>query len=333
MNNSQKNELIMNKRAKTCLERSEIAVILALIPEYAAFKEALDANILTLETLQDMQFSLRKSLFANKILWREKITPPSLTIAAALVALGSKLEDTAILEEATFTASYFRNMSFAAVAAKGQILCNLGNANETGLAIYNITPAFLVTYQKTIDSYKAAIEASDSAMDQQKRITSDINLAFKATGESIFRIAIIFETLKGTQPAAYEMFRNAIRVNNAPVYSLSATGYVFDEETGLPIKKCRLKVTAVQLLQDPPGVEGEPLMNGKSTTIASSELTKTVKLTSSLGGFRYKNLPNGTYEVTAFRSGYNNLPVTFHVNNGDCAEVNFRMQKSKQEAA
>lgn len=333
MNNSQKNELIMNKRAKTCLERSEIATILALIPEYAAFKAALDANILTLESLQDMQFSLRKGLFANKILWREKITPPSLTLAAALVALGSKLEDTAILEEATFTASFLRNMSYAAVAAKGQILCDLGTANETGLAIYNITPAFLVSYQKTIDSFKAAIEASNSGMDEQKRITRDINLGLKATAEALFRIAIIFETLKDTQPASYEMFRNAIRVYTAPVFTLSATGYVLDDETGLPIKKCRLKVTSVELLQEPPGVGGEPVMNGKSTTSVSSELTKTVKLTSALGGFRYKNLANGTYEVTAFRSGYTDLPVTFHVNNGECAEVYFRMQKTKQTAA
>ena len=333
MNAIQKNRLSRNQRVINCLEREEISALLASVPEYVELKAALDQHTSRIEMLQTQQFSFRRIVYARQLQMRDKTIPVCLTLATALFALGTRTEDTMLLEAATVNDSGLKALPFFLLASKALNLTSLATTFKTELQVYFLTEDAIESARLTAENFAAAVEAANAAMDEQKQMTAGIIVLLKETDGIVKRIALVVNTLKVLQPRCCELFEIACRVVHAARTTLSASGYVLDDTTGDSIAKCRMKITSVKLLGEPTRYGEKPGIAAKKLPTTTAELTKTIKLSSVNGAFRYKNLPDGTYEVTAFRSGYANQTVLFHVNAGDCAEVIIRLQKSEQAAA
>lgn len=322
-----------DQAVQACVGRPDIAPLLGAVSEYPDLKMSLDAKIDRLQVLKTRQFANLRTQNAEVKIWRTRITPFSLQLSSALVALGTKLEDPSILDEATFSASKLKRLNDPNFVEKTQKLLSLGTTHIAALANYQITPEFLEKYETMCDNLKGAFTALVEAKVEQKQITEEIETTLKEIDTLLLRIAIIVDTFKETQPVIYGLFRAAYHVPNAPGSTLSASGYVFDAETGVGIAKCRLKITGFQPLEDPPDASGEKGMMKKSSTPSYTDMMKSVKYTSPNAAFRYKNLPAGTYELTAYLAGYSEVRVTFYVNTGLSAEVFIRLQKVATEAA
>lgn len=333
MTNDQENRMNRDLDVQTCVGRADIALVLGAITEYPGLKALLDAKNERLRGLKLRQFSNLRTQNAELKLWRVRITPVNLQLSAALIALGTNLEDPSILDEAKLTEASLNKLSNPNFVEKTQKLFSLCGTHSAALANYQITPAFLENYETMVDNLKSAFAAMVEAKAEQKQITEEIETLLKEVDNVVLRIAILFETLKETQPVFYGIFQAAYHVPDAPGSPFSAIGYAIDAETGLGIARCRLRITSFQPLENPPDPSGEKGVPMKNPTPSYTDLMKSVKYTSPNAAFRYRNLPAGTYELTAYMAGYADVKLTFYVNTGKSTEVIIRLQKAATAAA
>lgn len=332
MKASQKNRQTRDLNVKSCIEKPDIAPVLDEIPEYPALKTRLDDDIIKLETLQLKQFTILRGLNAARTSWRRKTILACLQLSSRLVALGTQTEDEALLAAARVTMTSLTRLRHLDLVAKSQGLVDLGIIHLPELLIYRITPEIMTEMANTCSSFREAVVAAEAGRVAQKQVTNDILQTLKSIDVILDRIALLVETLKEEEPLFYELFRMAFRVVHTGGSVLSASGYVVDGDTREGIHKCQIKITHYQPLQEP-AIEGGLIKGGITPKVLNAYTDMPVKLTSPNGGFRFKNLADGTYELAAFRSGYNEERVLFYVNNGECAEVIIRMRKLGTEAA
>jgi hypothetical protein len=332
MTNEQENRFYRDLAIRACIGRPDIALILGAITEYPALETSLEAKTERLQVLKDTQFANLRTKNADVFIWRTRITPFSLQLSAALIALGTKLEDPTILDEAKCSEATLKRLSNSKLVEKTQKLLSLSGTHSAKLAIYQIIPAFLDNYETLFTGLRDAVAALVEAKAEQKQITREIKTTLKEVDDLILRIWLIVETLKESQPVFYGIFKALYHVPDAPTSALSASGYVVDAATGEGIAKCRIKITGFTPLADPPLPSNGNEVLKKSTTPSYTELTKSVKYTSPNAGFRYRNLQAGTYELTAYLAGYSEVKVTFYVNTGIPAEVFIRLHKLETEA-
>jgi hypothetical protein len=333
MKASQKNRQARDLNVKNCVERTEIAPLLAAIPEFPGLKINLDSLIVRLDALEKKQFSHARILNTERRKWRQKSILACLQVVPALLALGTKTENTDILLPASVTKTSLGRLPHRDLLATSRALLALCRKYSPDLLVYMISPELLDAMETTCNSFDAALEAAQIGSKEQKQITGEILLTLKQIDFVLGRIALVVETLKGTQPEFCDIFRNAFHVVHPGGSVLSASGYVVEDDSSMAIKKCRLRITAFQPLEVPmTAYDTLKIMMPKTNTI-QAELEMPVKLSSCRGGFRYMNLPDGTYELTAFMAGYNEQRVTFFVNRGLHTKLFIRMQKLGTEAA
>jgi len=333
MRNEQENRLNRDLAVQACVERTDIAPVLGAVPEYPGLKASLDEKNGRLLLLKARQFADLRTLNATRDLLRVRATPITLQLSAALVALGTIDEDPSILDEASFSPSLLKRFSDPNFVQKTQKILSLCNAHKAALAIYHVTSDMIESYETLTGDLSNSARAVVDARAEKKQITREIDTTLKENDSVIARIAIIVETLKEAHPVFYEIFRNASHVANAPGSTLSANGSVVDADSGEGIAKCRLKITGYTPLLDPPEAVKENEVLKKSTTQSMTELTKSVKYTSPNAAFRFRNLPAGTYEITAYLAGYNEVKTTFYVNTGITAELFIKLPKLATAAA
>lgn len=333
MKNIQRNRLTRNKRVKLSVNDPVIAPTLLTITEFPALNTSLGNQIAKVELLDQKQATLLKLLYANRMTGRINTIFVCLQLGAPLLALGIKTKNNELILAGSITKTSLRKLTHAELAAKALAMLALAVAHTPELAIYLITPAVLDNMETTINNFVEALDAADGGRDQQKQVTADIELTLDESDAVVLRMAHIFETLKEAFPESYTIFRNACRVIYTGGSTISANGVVVDADTGEAIKRCRLRITSFEPLVAPMPEGGETEGKAHKATPSYTDLMKSVKFTSPNGVFRFKNLANGTYRITAYRSGYADTTVTFYVNNGEVAEVNIRLQKVVTEAA
>lgn len=333
MKASQKNRQARDLNVKNCVEKPDIAPVLDNVPEYPGLKTKLDSLILKLDALEKKQFSNSTVLNTLRRNWRQKTILACLELAPALIALGTRMESAAILMAAAVTKTSLTRLRHLDLHAKSQGLLALGRNYSQELLVYAITPELLDAMEETSDNFDAAMKAAQVGSKEQKQVTNDILDTLKEIDGVLDRIALIVDTLKATQPVFHAIFRNAFHVVHPASSVLSAYGYVVEGDTRCGIKKCHLKITAYQPLEDPPSVADKAIAGKPKMSIDPKDSDIPVKLTSRNGGFRFLNLPDGTYELTAFLAGWAEQRVTFYVNRGLRAKLFIRMERLGTEAA
>jgi len=331
MKASQKNRQARDLRVKSCVEWAEIAPVLAAIPEYPGLKIELDKLVEKLKTLESKQFSQLRILNTERRNWRQKTIQICLQLVPALMALGTKTENCALLLDAGVSKTSLTRLRHPDLHAKSRVLLALGRTYSPDLVVYLISPEFLDSFEVTCDRFEAALKAAQIGSKEQKQVTGDILLTLKAVDVVLGRIALIVETLKDANPVFFAVFRNAFHVTHTGGSVLSASGYVVDDDSSVVMKKCHLKITAYQPLADPVAASNETNIVKPKTNTESLNIP--VKLTSRNGGFRFMNLSDGTYELTAFLAGYVEQRIVFYVNRGLHAKLFIRMRKVGMEAA
>jgi hypothetical protein len=334
MKTSELNRQTMVIRVDSCLDATDFALALAPITEYPPCKVSLGTNIGWLDQLQKKQFTNLRFLIVSRNAGRTKTIAVDMKLSAALKALAIKTENQSLLDEATFTKTSLTRLSFNQLAAKTQTLFGLATTYSAQLGIYGLTPAIIDTMETTISDFVAAINAAEAGKDDQKQITADISKVLDTIEkDDIYRISLMVDTLKDTHPALYERFAIAKRVINTGGANISAKGKVIDFETGQPVPNCKIMITSAQPQEYPvPAGEQEPVEK-KKTASGSPEFTKSVKISSQNGGWWYKNLPDGAYELTAFKMGFTEQRMQFFVNTGEITQITVRLQKLKTAVA
>jgi len=315
-------------RVKASLENEDIAPVLNEIDEYPGLKTLLDTYLEELDELQRRQFTELRALHANLRHFRKKTSLACQQLAAALKALGIKKEDPFIYEPACITKTSLKELRHQELVAKSQSLVDLARHWLPDLAIYRISPEVFATLEATVKSFATAVAEAEKGRATQTYITSAIGeLLRKIDKEVLERIAVIVETLKEEQAHFYASFRIAYHVVRKGGSSLSATGVVLDDATGLPIKHCKILITAAERQQEPVADGDEAPTRPRKPTPATAEQLYAVKMTSVNGRFRYKSLDDGAYEITAFRMGFYEKRALIYVNRGECADVKIRLER------
>lgn len=332
MNANQKNRVNRGWRVKSCVERSEFTDVLNEFPGFPDSKASLDANLEGLIPLEKRQFTTLKGHIATKKSGRTVLTPMCLQLSVAMVALATFTGNSALLDKVACSATSLKKLTYAKLIVFAQTLLDLGSENRNDLVAYHIQDQFYDAMETAISALNAAMLAELTARDEQKQITVEIEQALKEIGEIQSRFALMAETLRESQPVFYEIFKAAYHLGDVSGNKLSAFGNVIDADTGEALSKCRLKITSFEPLVVPPAA-GEDIDLLRKSTPSFTDMMKSVKLTSIKGRFRYRNLPNGSYELTAFRAGFAEIKVTFFVNTGVTTEVNISLQKVADVAA
>jgi hypothetical protein len=333
MNAHQKNRQNRGTRVKICVGRDEIKNVLVDIPGFTKAQTSLDVKLDGIVLLEQRQFTALKGLRAAIKSRRVILSPLCLQLSVALVALARFTGDSSLHDKVVCTETSLKNTTYAKLIVFAQTLLDLGVANKLQLVAYKILDSFYGMFETAIIDLQAAINEELTVRDQQKQVATEIEELLKETGEIVTDISVMVETLRESHPALYELYKVASHLGDVPTTTLSARGQVLDAETGEAIVKCRLRITSAQLLEVPPLDDEVDESEKKKTASGSPEFTKSVKLTSVHGIFRYSNLPSGTYVLTAFRAGYSELKATFYVNTGQCADVIIKLQKINTAAA
>ena len=124
---------------------------------------------------------------------------------------------------------------------------------------------------------------------------------------------LLVEVVRTSNPPFYKSYKDNRKVIDTAAGSLALTAKITDSASGVGIKG--VKVTFV-------------LQHGAEKSMGATDSKPLVKLTSEMGIFRVKNMPDGIYTATLAKTGYKTVTVTVSVANGEMTVLNVQLEKN-----
>jgi 5-hydroxyisourate hydrolase-like protein (transthyretin family) len=204
----------------------------------------------------------------------------------------------------------------SAIAArnKAQAIYNAVNPIVASLSTYGVTAAVLTALKSAIDAFAAAIPTPQLSVSDRKELNLKMDRTLDDAELQLSKIDAMVEVVRLTQPVFYSQYKDARRIiisNN----SLSLKGNVLDAETGKALSGVQLNI--------------EPLaeQTSKMAVLSSTKTSSIKRLTAPKGGFRIKNLPQGSYQLKASIPGYADQTITVHIVDGQRSDIDLNLER------
>lgn len=231
-------------------------------------------------------------------------------IARRGVAMTSNTNNIALQSLLDYTDTDFAKSSDSKLVSICQVIRDAANANVTALAAYGVTPAMIATLQTTINSFSAAILKVRVDSTGSSETTKQLAAYFKTLKATWKKIDTLVEMLRISHPAFYSEYQKVRKVIVRGRTSVALKFKTINAQTGTPEPNVTLAITPA---------------NGTQKSIAASNKPIFIKKTTMKGGGFLRNLPDGTYNITATKSGFQESTVTISVVNGQSTTVTIQL--------
>lgn len=284
-----------------------ITALMPGITPLLASIQSTNASITTTKVQQEVAQSADTQL---KKQLRSTIILQGKDIARRGVAMASNTNNTALVSLLNYSDTDFSRSTDSKLVSISQVIRDAANTNATALAAYGVTPAMIATLQTTINSFSAAILKVRIDSTGSSETTQQLATNFKTLKATWKKIDTLVEMLRISHPAFYSEYQKVRKVIARGHASVALKFKTINAHTGMPEPNVTLTITPV---------------NGTQKSITGNSKPIFIKKTTLKGGGFLRNLPDGTYNITATKSGFQESTITISVVNGQSTLVTIQL--------
>jgi hypothetical protein len=288
------------------------ATITATLPNYAGFFTAVTTGITQIQSIREQQEFDKTGIALNKTQLKTNLIALAIDVSRKVVAYATIVNNTVLLKEVKYTESELKKSADTILKDRCQVIYDRANANLAALATYGVTAVILTNLLNTLNSYNTSIPKPRLGIADKKLATEQLAILLKSVDDNFAKIDALVEIVRVTQANFYSEYKNARKVVETGVGSLSVKGKITDSVSGVGLKGATITF-AVDA--------------SAKTAMAVSYLAIKVKKSAEMGGFNIKSLSEGSYNVTISKPGYNDAVVTVYVTNGELSVVDVQLEK------
>jgi hypothetical protein len=282
---------------------AQIPGITPLLANVQSTNAAIATTKVQQEVAQSADTQLKKQLRSSIIILGKDI-------ARRGVALASNTNNTTLLSLLNYSDSEFSKSTDSKLVSICQVIRDAANANATALAPYGVTAAMIATLQTTINSFNAAILKVRVDSTGSSETTKQLAGYFKTLNATWKKIDTLVEMLRISHPAFYSEYQKVRKVITRGRTSVALKVKTINAQTGAPEPNVTLAITPA---------------NGTKKSVAATNKPVYNKKTTINGGGYLRNLPDGTYNITATKSGFQEATTTISVVNGQSTSVTIEL--------
>jgi len=276
--------------------------------KFTDLKTGVDSNLTATGAIIGEQEKDRSGVATNKNVLRERMIDLTMRVSTCLVSYATIEKKPELLAEAKITESDLRKEADTKVKEKAELINRLGNENQPKLADYGLIASDLTDLPVAIAAYFAAIPEPKLTRGERVRLTAQLAELQKSTDTYFKSIDTMVTILEKREPEFFTEYFNARKINRTGKRIRAAEILVKNAASGEPMAKVKVTVTS------------------KNKT--GTDLTKTVKRTSSNGMNYLQHLGAGDYDCVAEFGGFVTTNVTFVQNDGITTKLVIEMQPS-----
>lgn len=242
---------------------------------------------------------------------RHAVIAQSIDIASRLMAMSLNTNNAALQALIDYTKTDLVKSTDSNLISICQVIRDNANTHVTLLAPYGVTPALVATLQTTINSFSAAIPKARIDTTGSAEITRQLIQHFNDLRITWKKIDILVEIVRLSHPAFYDEYKKLRRIITRGTIPHSLIVQTLNAQTEAPEPNVIITLTSVN-----------------DTLKATPKVNKAllVKKTAQGGRGFLRNIPDGTYHVTAAKTGFHDSVMTIAINNGESTSLTIKLQ-------
>lgn len=289
------------------------ATITATLPNYAGYYTTVQTTIAQILAAKVQQEADKSGDTKTKKLLRTSLIAQTIDVGRRVVAYATNANNNALLALVNYTESDLKRSSDSKLVSICQVIRDNANANVAALATYGVTAAIITTLQTTITSFNATIpkirlDTTDSGEATQLLVT-----LFKTLATTWDKIDTLVEIVRISQPNFYNEYTKISKVIETGAGSLALKIQATNAVTNEPEPNVTITFTPT---------------NGQMKSASSNGKKPIVKKTAKGGGAHEKNMPDGTYDYIAKKTGCKDVNGTINIVNGEMTILEIKIEKS-----
>jgi len=286
------------------------ATVTGQIPGLTPLIATVQSIMTAITTLKVQQEFDRSGDTNQKKLLRSTVILQGKDIARRGVALAVNTNNAALKALLDYTDSDFAKSSDSNLVSICQVIRDTANTNVTALAPYGVTAAMIATLQTTINSFSAAIPKVRIDTTGSGATTKQLTTYFKTLKDTFKKIDSLIDMVQISNPTFYDEYQKVRKVIVRGRTTVALMFKTINAQTGAPEANVTLAITPAASFQKAMVNNTKPIF---------------IKKTTVKGGGFLRNLPDGTYNITATKSGYQESVVTASIVNGQSTTVTIQL--------
>lgn len=207
-------------------------------------------------------------------------------------------EDKVLYHKVSASKSAILLMTDTSTNAYGRLVHELATEHQAVLAPYGVDIAMLNKLKTAIDDYYHNIPQPRAAQINRMFHTANIERLLKELSHLLVGMDILVRTLEHSQHNFYINYFDAKILVDLPTRRLTIHGKVTNQEDQ-PVGKVTIEI---------------PALNIKTKS-------------SSIGGFKFKNIPSGMYQITFSQIGYTPKTITIALIKTIATKINVKLNR------
>ena len=278
-------------------------------PLFASYMDAIDRiNVIWEEQERD-----RTGISDKKEEYRINLATKGYDVCKKTHVYATMTGNTILAKEVGYSESKLTRASDGKLKERSMIIYDKARANAAELVAYGVTAEDIEELKSYLDLFMAAIPTPRLGRTEGKAATDELKRLFKVCDGVLKKSDLLVEVVRTSNPPFYKSYKDNRKVIDTAAGSLALTAKITDSASGVGIKG--VKATFV-------------LQNGADKSVGATGSKPLVKLTSEMGIFRVKNMPDGIYTATLAKTGYKTVTVTVSVANGEMTVLNVQLEKN-----
>lgn len=282
----------MYEVTRDLLQATDTTIIDAM-PQMTDYKTNLVNNIISISNYGGSQSLNRKGIANDKGSLRNILITKATDVARKVQGFAVNSNDLVLLKEVKYTSPQLSRLADNILVIVCNIIHDKAKANLAALAPYGVDDAVIVELRKAIDNYDVSIPKPRTGIVTKKIATMTLKQLFSTTNAMLKdHMDVLVGVIKDAYPEFYANYTSSRKVINPGTHPLAIRCLVVDDSNN-PIAG----VTAIA---------GDNMATFKTKT---------------KGHFYVKTFPQGTYQFSFSKEGYETQPVTIVVANGERTDV------------
>jgi hypothetical protein len=224
-------------------------------------------------------------------------------MSSKICALAVNTGNMVLYGEVHISESKLKKSSDNILKERCQLIYDRANSNAAALATYGVTAQIITNLLTALNSFIAYIPKPRLCRNEKTLAGLQLRQLFDTINDAIYKIDILVETVRYSQPVFYAGYRTTRKTVNAGKRSISLKAIVTDANNKKPIKGAHIK-------------------------LAGTETAKVIeRRTADKGGIKVANLDEGRYIVSVSLPGYNSKEIEVFITDAKMADLSISLER------
>lgn len=302
MNSKQQSKLKMYLTLRIYLLANP--TITVKLPNLHEFLNSLDMAILQIQYSSEQHQFNSKGITKNKKLLRESLIAFIVDASRKMQAFSKYTHQMVLMAETKFTCTDLKDVPSLELVNIANGLYSRIDANLKGVISYGLVMESQIEYRTAIENYAESIPQTRQNQLKGKENSFLEDQGFELGNVAVDNIDTVVEIVRSSEPFFYAGYKNAHKTVVLGTSSLQIQGTVTKADSGKPIEGAMLMFR----------------LSGQTDVVLN-------KLSATKGGFMIKAIPEGQYNVTITKVGFQKQLVNIVVSITEKCVLEVKMVK------